>query len=60
MIHDPAPATGMVLAAHLVQRDLSVAALGVNPGLLAPHVKNVFVGLGLIASGKRTKLDQKW
>jgi len=58
LIHAPAPATGMVLAAHLVKRGLSVAGLGVKPDLLAPDVKNVFQGLGLIAGQKKTKFDQ--
>jgi retron-type reverse transcriptase len=58
LIHAPAPATGMVLAAHLVQRGLSVGGLGVNPDLLAPNVRNVFLGLGLIVGQKKTKFDQ--
>ena len=56
LIHAPAPATGMVLAGQLIERGLSVAGLGVKPDLLAPDVKNVFLGLGLIAGQEENEL----
>ncbi len=48
----------MVLAAHLVQRGLSLTELGVQIDLLAPEVKNVFQGVGLIDGHKKTRFDQ--
>jgi hypothetical protein len=58
LVQAPAPALGMVLAAHLVQRALSVTGLGVKLDLLAPEVRNVFQGLGLIGGHKKTTFDQ--
>ncbi len=58
LIQASSPAPGMVLAAQLVERGLSVDGLGVKPDRLSPDVKNVFVGLGLIAGQKKTKFDQ--
>ncbi len=58
LIQAEAPAPGMALAAHLVDRGLSVRGLGVQIDQLAPEVKNVFQGLGLIGGRKKTKFDQ--
>jgi hypothetical protein len=58
MIKDPSPLTGMTLGAHLVQRAVSVKGLGISPDQLAPQVRNVFQGLGLIPGQKPTTFDQ--
>ncbi len=58
LIHSEAPAPGMVLAAKLVRRALSVSGLGVKTDLLTPEVKNVFQALGLIGGQKKTRFDQ--
>jgi hypothetical protein len=58
LIRTNAPAPGMVLAAHLVDRGLSVKGLGVQIDQLAPEVKNVFQALGLIEGQKKTRFDQ--
>ena len=58
LIQEPAYLPGMILAAHLVQRALSMTGLGVKLDLLAPQVRNVFQGLGLIAGHKKTIFDQ--
>jgi len=58
LIHSKSPAPGIVLAAQLVQRGLSVTGLGVKLDSVAPEVKNVFQGLGLIPGQKATRFDQ--
>jgi len=58
LIQSESPAPGMVLAAQLVQRGISVTGLGVRLDSVAPEVKNVFQGLGLIPGQKTTRFDQ--
>ncbi len=58
LIQSEAPAPGMVLAAELVRRALSVKGLGVQVDILTPEVRNVFQGLGLIGGHKKTRFDQ--
>ena len=54
----PVALPGMVLAGQMVERDVTVACLGVRVSLLEPEVRNVFQGLGLIAGRRQTRLDQ--
>jgi hypothetical protein len=58
LIQNPISTPGMVLAGQLVQRGLSPRALGVQVDTLAPEVRNVFEGLGLLHSQNRTRFDQ--
>jgi len=58
MLHSASPAPGMVLVSEMVERGLSVRAMGLRAGRLAPEVKNVFQGLGLIEGGRRVRCDQ--
>ncbi len=58
MLHSTSPAPGMVLASEMVERGLSVRDLGVRASQLAPEVKNVFQGLGLIEGGRHVRFDQ--
>ncbi len=58
LIQNPAPSPGMVLAGQLVQRRLSLSTLGVQVDSLAPEVRNVFEGLGLLHGQKKTRFDQ--
>ena len=55
LIHAPAPATGMVLAAHLVQRGLSVGGLGVNPASSRAQRQECFPGP---RTDRRAKKDE--
>lgn len=58
LIHCKSPGPGIVLAAQLVQRGLSVTGLGVKLDSVLPEVKNVFQGLGLIPGQKAARFDQ--
>jgi hypothetical protein len=58
LIQNSAPNPGMVLAGQLVQRNVLVSELGVQADGLAPEVRNVFQGLGLIEGQKKPKFDQ--
>jgi len=58
LIQGPVPGPGMVLAGQLVQRNLSLNTLGVQADALAPEVRNVFEGLGLLQGQKKTRFDQ--
>lgn len=58
LIESDAASPGMVLAGQLVQRNLSLDALGVRLASVAPEVRNVFAGLGLVQPQNRTRFDQ--
>jgi hypothetical protein len=58
LIQNAAPSPGMVLAGQLVQRSVSLSTLGVQVDVLAPEVRNVFEGLGLLQGQNRTRFDQ--
>ena len=58
MLHSASPASGMVLASELVERNLSVRGMNLHVGRFAPEVKNVFQGLGLIEGSRPLRFDQ--
>lgn len=58
MLHLASPGPGIVLASEIVERGLLIAAMGLRAGRLAPEVRNVFQGLGLIEGGRRVRFDQ--